>query len=127
MDDTDHYRCRLIYLKPGDNTSCQADAACEAIAGIEGIILAAALDEHSVHIIYSLNNLSFELLVDLLDELGFETDNSILLNLRKTIFQFLEENARDNLQINITEFEPGEQTSSELPPETEDKYWKDYH
>ena len=129
MDDTDQYRCRLIYLKPTDDITKQAEAACEAVAGVEGIILAAPSDSHSVHLIYSLNNLSFELLTDLLNELGFELDNSILLGLRNTIFEFLETNVRDNMHIDVTKFQEDtdEDESAGLPRQSSDKYWEDYH
>lgn len=129
MDDTDQYRCRLIYLKHTDDITKQAEAACEAVAGIEGIILAAPSDRHSVHLIYSLNNLSFELLTDLLNELGFELDNSILLSLRNTIFKFLETNVRDNMHIDVTKFQEDsdEDESAGIPQQSSDKYWKDYH
>jgi hypothetical protein len=129
MDDTDQYRCRLIYLKQTDDITKQAEAACEAVVGIEGIILAAPSDSHSVHLIYSLNNLSFELLTDLLNELGFELDNSILLGLRNTIFQFLETNVRDNMHIDVTKFQEGsdEDEATGVPRQSSDKYWEDYH
>jgi len=129
MDESDQYRCRLIYLKQTDDITKQAQAACEAVSGIEGIILAAPSDSHSVHLIYSLNNLTFELLTDLFNELGFELDNSILLTLRNTIFQFLETNARDNMQVDVTQFQvdPGEEDGASLPSQSSDKYWEDYH
>ena len=126
MDDTDHYRCRLIYLEQSEEPSKQAEAASEALIGIEGIILAAPVDSHSIHLIYSLDNLSFELIGDLLSELGFELENSILLNLRKTIFQFLEDNARDNMHIDVTSFHEVAEETHEIPHESEDKYWEDY-
>ncbi|MFT5657414.1 MAG: hypothetical protein ACI9KN_000687 [Gammaproteobacteria bacterium] len=128
MEDTDHYRCRLVYLKKTDDPAKQAEAACEAVSNIEGIILAAPSDKHSVHLIYSLNSLSFELLTDLLDELGFELDNSILLSLRNTIFQFLEANARENMHIDVTHFQDeSNEESTGIPQQSSDKYWKDYH
>jgi hypothetical protein len=129
MDDTDQYRCRLIYLKQTDDITKQAEAVCEAVAGIEGIILAAPFDCYSVHLIYSLDNLSFELLTDLLNELGFEFENSILLSLRNTIFEFLEANVRDNRHIDVTKFQAGsdEDEAAILPRQSSDKYWEDYH
>jgi len=126
MDDTECYRCRLFYLRQSADPSKQAEAACEVLAGIKGVILAAPATHNSIHLIYSLNHLSFELLTDLLDELGFELDNSILLSLRKTIFQFLEDNARDNMHIDITEFEEECDDHPTIPQESCDKYWDDY-
>ena len=125
MEDAEHYRCRLIYLKPANETNKQAQAACDALAGIDGILLAAPFSEHSVHIIYSLNQLSFELITDLLNELGFDMDDSILISLRNTIYCFLEDNARDNMHIDVTEFEEEEPESPEAPA-AEDQYWEDY-
>jgi hypothetical protein len=127
MEDTDHYRCRLIYLKPDDNPAHQATAACDALAGIDGILLAAPFDSCSIHIIYSLDKLSFELIIGLLTELGFEMDDSILISVRNTIFGFLEDNARDNMHIDVTNFEIEENESAEIPQPDSERYWKDYH
>jgi len=127
MEDTDHYRCRLIYLRQTADLSKQADAACDTLAGIEGILLAAPADLYSIHLIYSLDHLSFELIIDLLDELGFEMDDSILLVLQKTIFQYLDTNARENMHIDISEFQQEPMETPEIPHESSEKYWEDYH
>jgi len=127
MDDADRYRCRRIYLKPGDKPAFQAEAACDALINVDGILLAAPLDAHCIHIIYSLDQLSFEIIVELLAELKFETDKSLLLTLRDTIFCFLEDNARDNMQVDATELPANEDQNPESPPlQDNDKYWDDY-
>ena len=127
MDDADRYRCRRIYLKQSDNPAYQAEAACDALTNIEGILLAAPFSTHCIHIIYSLDKLSFEIVVELLDELEFETDKSLLLSLRNTIFCFLEDNARDNMHIDVTEFQQDESESADTPQQQDDeKYWDDY-
>ena len=41
MDDADRYRCRRIYLKQSDDPAFQAEAACDALTNIDGILLAA--------------------------------------------------------------------------------------
>ena len=127
MDDVDRYRCRHIYLKQSDNPALQAAAACAALANIEGILLDAPFKEDSVHIIYSLDKLSFEIVIELLSELNFEMDDSFLISLRNTIFCFLEDNARDNMHIDVTEFQQEDSESHELPHQDNDKYWDDYH
>ena len=127
MDDFEHYRCRHIYLKQSDDRPKQAAAACEAVAGIEGILLAAPIDANNIHLIYSLNHFSFEMISELLDELGFELEDSILLSLRNTIYQYLEENARDNMNIDVTEFVEKPSEEQEIPHQSPDKYWEDYH
>jgi hypothetical protein len=127
MDDADRYRCRCIYLKQSDKPAFQAEAACDALSNIEGILLAAPLDTHCIHIIYSLDQLSFEIIVELLDELEFETDKSLLQAVRDTIFCFLEDNARDNMQVDATELPANENQIPESPPlQDNDKYWDDY-
>ena len=127
MDDADRYRCRRIYLKQSDNPAYQAIAACEALTGIDGILLAAPFDAHCIHIIYSLDKLSFEIVIELLDELEFETDKSLLLSLRNTIFGFLEDNARDNMHPDLTEFQQDDSEDNGSPqPQDNEKYWDDY-
>ncbi len=127
MDDADRYRCRRIYLKQSDNPAYQAEAACDALTNIEGILLAAPFSAHCIHIIYSLDKLSFEIVIELLDELEFETDKSLLVSLRNTIFCFLEDNARDNMQVDVTEFQQDDSESPDTPQQQDDeKYWDDY-
>lgn len=126
MEEADHYRCRRIYLKPGDDAARQADAACEALVNIDGIVLAAPHSEHSLHIIYSLDQISFEIVTELLDELNFEPDNSLLMSLRNTIFCYLEDNARANMQIDVTDFTETAEDNPEIPQPDDEKYWEDY-
>ena len=127
MEEAEHYRCRRIILKQSDDPSAQAHAACNALANIDGILLAAPHSDDSIHIVYSLNKVSFEIVTDLLCELNFEMDDSILITLRNTIYCYLEDNARDNIQIDITEFQETENESPEVPHEDSEKYWEDYH
>ena len=130
MEDTDHYRCRLIYLRQSADLSKQAEAACEKLAGIEGILLATPADQYSIRLIYSLDYLSFEMVVDLLDELGFEMNDSILLTLKNTIYQFLDTNARENMHIDVTQFEGkfvNRPDTPAIPHRSSEKYWEDYH
>jgi len=127
MDDADRYRCRHIYLKRSDNPAHQANAVCAALVNIDGILLAAPFSEDSVHIIYTLDKLSFEIVIELLSELGFAMDDSFLISLRNTIFGFLEDNARDNMHIDVTDFEQEGSANPEIPHQDNDKYWDDYH
>ncbi len=127
MDDADRYRCRHIHLKQSDNPAHQADAACAALTNIDGILLAAPFSEYSVHIIYSLDELTFEIVIELLIELDFEMDDSFLISLRNTIFCFLEDNARDNMHSDVTELQQEDSASPEIPHQDNDKYWDDYH
>ena len=128
MEDADRYRCRRIHLKPGDNPAFQAEAACEALTNIEGILLAAPLSTQCFQIIYSLDKLSFEIIVELLNELEFETDTSLLISLRNTIFCYLEDNARDGILADVTESGQHDDEIADAPQLTDkEKYWDDYH
>jgi len=124
MEEATQYRCRLVNLKPNDDPNYQADAACEVLANIDGIVLAAPFSQHSVHIIYSLDTLTFEIIIELLDELSFELQDSILITLRNTIYCYLEDNARANMHLDVTEFQ--EPDENQAAAEDSDKYWEDY-
>jgi len=127
MEDADRYRCRFIYLQQTGDPALQATAACEALAHVDGILLAAPHDEHSAHIVYSLDELSFEIVIELLSELNFELDNSFLISLRNTIYCYLEDNARDQLSTDEAGTPPEELESPEIPQPSKEQYWDDYH
>ena len=127
MEDADRYRCRHIYLKQSDDTTRQAHAACSALTNLEGILLAAPHSDHSVHIIYALDTLSFEIVIELLGELNFEMDDSFLMSLRNTIYCYLEDNARDHMQIEEPEDQQDKSEHPEIPHPDNDQYWEDYH
>ena len=106
----------------------QADTACQALANIDGILLASSFSSHCIHVIYSLDELTYEIIVELLNELEFETDSSLLISLRDTLFCYLEDNARDNMHIDDAELQAEDNASGDAPlPEDNDKYWDDYH
>ena len=127
MEEADRYRCRHIYLKRSNDPAFQARAACEALANIDGILLAAPHGEHSAHIVYSLDELSFEIVIELLVELDFEMDNSFLVSLRNTIYCYLEDNARDQLPDEHHDESVEEQEGPEIPHQNTEQYWDDYH
>ena len=127
MEEAEHYRCRRIYLKQSDDPRYQAQAACDALANLDGIVLAAPHSEDSVHIIYSLDELSFELVVELLIELEFKINDSLLMSLRTTLFGYLEDNARDHLQADTGETGADQDNDADAHPSQTEKYWDDYH
>ena len=127
MEDADRYRCRYIHLQQTGDPALQAAAACEALSHIDGILLAAPHDEHSVHIVYSLDELSFEIVIELLSELNFKLDKSFLISLRNTIYCYLEDNARDHLNLDEQEAPREDLESPDIPHEDKEQYWDDYH
>jgi hypothetical protein len=64
--------------------------------------------------------------MELLRELGFELNDSVLLSLRNAIYCFLEDNVRDNMQIELAEDARDDPEHSDSPPLDNDKYWEDY-
>ena len=128
MEEAEQYRCRRIFLKSDGDPARQAQAACEALANLDGILLAAPHTSDSVHIIYSLDKLSFEIINELLHELEFETESSLLIRVRDTIYCYLEDNARGDLPLDISEFElDADDEGPAIPRQDDDKYWDDYH
>lgn len=129
MEEAEHYRCRRIYLKPSDNPKYQAHAACEALSGVDGILLAAPYSDEALHIIYCLDDLSFEIVVDLLGELEFEIADSLMMSLRTQLFGYLEDNARDSLHADAADptakDDAGENAG--IPHPQDEQYWEDYH
>ena len=126
MEDADRYRCRHIYLKQSNDPALQADAACAALSNLEGILIAAAHSDYCVHIIYSLDQLTFEIIIELLGELDFELDNNFLRSLRNTIYSYLEDNARDHMQPEQADSHAHEADNTEIPQPDNDQYWEDY-
>lgn len=127
MEDADRYRCRHIYLKQSNDPALQAEAACAALAHVEGILLAAPHSENCLHIVYSLDELTFEIVIDLLGELEFELDNNFLRSLTNTIYSFLEDNARDHMPNEAGDSHASTDEHPEIPHPDNDQYWKDYH
>ncbi len=127
MEEAEHYRCRRIYLKQSDDPRFQAQAACDALANLEGIVLAAPHSADSVHIIYSLDELSFEIVVELLIELDFKINDSLLMSLRTTLFGYLEDNARDHFHADAGETVADHHDDADIHQSQNEKYWDDYH
>jgi hypothetical protein len=127
MEEADRYRCRYVYLKQSSDPALQAPAACEALAHIDGILLAAPHDKHSAHIVYSLDELSFEIVIELLSELEFVMDNSFLISLRNTIYCYLEENVRESIPVEDPQEPAEERENPEIPHRDKEQYWDDYH
>lgn len=126
MEEAEHYRCRRINLEPRDEPERQAEAACEVLANVDGILLAAPFSAHSIHVIYSLDKVTYELIIELLVELRFDLKDSILLSLRNSIYCYLEENARANMSIDVTEFEIDENADNDAQSRDGEQYWEDY-
>ncbi len=125
MDDDIHIRERKICLaQNGEKT--QAADACAALRGIKGVYDAQPISSSRLTLSYSLEHLTFELVEELLKELGFFLDKSIPAMIRRNIYQYLEDNAREKIEVIeenqtlVCDIDP------ELPREELDEYWNNY-
>ena len=115
----------MVCLKPGIKGK-QAEEACIALKGIRGVYHVYPLNPRRIHLTYSLELLSFELIEDLLIELGFYLDNSIIARIRRTLFQYLEDNVREKLHVDEEDHSLVCQIDAGLEHEEPEKYWNDY-
>ncbi|GMQ83841.1 MAG: hypothetical protein BMS9Abin08_0668 [Gammaproteobacteria bacterium] len=72
----------------------QALSAVLVLADIEGIIRVTIPDHsrNTIHVSYDLNQISLYIIEDLLSELGFHLDNSLLAKLKRALYYYTEEN-----------------------------------
>ena len=125
MDEHTHIRERKICLTRNGNTR-QVVEACEALRGIQGVYHAQPVSNYRLTLTYSLEHLSFELIEDLLKELGFYLDTSIFAIIRRNIYQYLEDNAREKLQVNKDKRALVCDIDARLPHDEPEKYWNNY-
>lgn len=125
MDDQIHIRKRMVCLTRNGRDS-QATEACAALAGIKGVYEAKPVNRHRLTLTYSLEYLSFELIEGLLKELGYYLDNSIFAVLRRNVYQYLEDNAREKIHVEEENQTLVCQVDPEMPHDEPEKYWNDY-
>lgn len=127
MEEERYIRTRRVCLAHNDDRQ-QAEKACASLRGIKGVMSAEPLNERQLMLSYSLRHLSFELIEGLLKELGFYLDNSLPATIRRTVYQYLEDNAREQLQLEQEEqlLSCSVRFGESSAPEPE-KYWSDYH
>lgn len=126
MVEHDYIRRRLVCLTRNGHAS-QAKDACAALRSIKGVHDAQPVKNHRLLLTYSLEHLTFELIEDLLSELGFYLDNSVLAVIRRNIFQYLEDNAREKIHLDKQEEHKLENpVDLEIPHDEPEKYWNNY-
>lgn len=74
-----------------------AAAAHSLLSQIEGIIASNPLHSHCVSVTYHLGKISLNDIDDILQEVGFHLDNSILSKLKRALFYYAEETQLANL------------------------------
>jgi len=81
----------------------QALSAMLVLADIDGIIRV-SIPEHShnsIHISYDLSLISLNIIEELLSELGYHLDNSLLAKLKRALYYYTEENELQALGLPI--------------------------
>jgi hypothetical protein len=133
MSDESLIRKRIVCL--ADNgTQSQAEEACAALIGIRGVQQARPLSKNRISLIFSLEYLSFELIESLLKELGYTLDHNIFIVIRRHIYQYLEDNAREKMELKRQEEHQQERNQqvlmcnidTDLPHDEPEKYWNNY-
>ena len=125
MDEKVHIRKRLVCLRRSGDQS-QAEEACAALRGIKGVVDAHPVSESRLSLTYSLEHLTFELIEGLLSELGFYLDDSIFAMIRRNIYQYLEDNAREKIHVDEENQKLVCQVDPEIPHDEPEKYWNNY-
>ena len=74
-----------------------AAAAMSLLSEIEGIIEAKQSHEYCLNIIYDISKITLIDIDDLLEEVGFHLDNSILSKLKRALFYYAEETQLANM------------------------------
>lgn len=79
----------------------QAQTALLLLADVDGVMHASIpeLSQNSLHISYDLSRICLRLVEDLLIELGFHLDNSLITRLKRALYYFTEENEMQSLLI----------------------------
>ena len=125
MEDQIYIRKRLICLARNGHES-QAEEACAALRRVKGVFDAHPVNNHRLSLTYSLEHLTFELIEALLRELGFYLDNSIFAIIRRTIYQYLEDNAREKIHVDEEKQSLVCQVEPESMQDEPEKYWNNY-
>lgn len=124
MDQNEYIRTRNVCLKK--TTDGQASRACTILQNVNGIVHVSPINKHRIKLTYTLELLSFELIEDLLKELGFDLDLSIPAYLRRYYYQYVEDNLREDLEVNEEKHELV-CSLDEHDANGKEEYWDQYH
>jgi hypothetical protein len=125
MTEQIYIRKRMVCLVPDEQQSTAMEA-CVALRSIQGVHDAQVISDHRLSLTYSLEHLSFELVEELLRELGYFLDDSMFSKVRRTIYQYLEDNVREKLHVDEEKQALVCEIDAELPHDEPEKYWNNY-
>lgn len=77
----------------------QAHSACLILSDVEGIHRVQPLDPYVLHVSYDVSCFTLKIIEDVLVELGFHLDNSLMYKLKRALYDYAEETQRANLGL----------------------------
>jgi hypothetical protein len=86
----------LRFSRRGDN---QAEKAMKLLADVEGIKDMSTNSSEALKIHYDIQQLTFQILEAALTEVGFELDNSLFTQIKRSLFTYCEDAQRSSLGI----------------------------
>jgi len=86
----------LRFTRRGDN---QAEKAMKLLADVEGIESMTANSNTALKIHYDIQQLTFQILESALTEVGFDLDNSLFAQVKRTLLTYSEDTQRSSLGI----------------------------
>lgn len=125
MDAHEHIRKRTVCLSRASGQPL-APGACQALQDVSGVIDAHPVGPNRIALSYSLQHLTFDLVEGLLTELGYPLDPSWMAYIRRSIYQYLEDNAREKLKIQSGEQKLLCEVEPSLAEQEPDRYWNNY-
>lgn len=96
-----HREIRFCRLHPDQQ---QAHSASLVLADVEGIEIIRPQNPFLLHISYDLTYLNLKLIEDVLIDLGYHLDNSLMVKLKRALYYYTEEVERANLGIEESGF-----------------------
>ena len=91
-----HREIRFCHLHPDTQ---QAHSASLMLSDVDGVHLVRPHDSYLLHLSYDITLLNLNLLEDVLIDLGFHLDNSLMTKLKRALYYYTEEVERANLGI----------------------------
>src|SRR5512143_1097038 len=90
---------REIRFCPLHHDRAQAHSASLLLADLDGVQRVVPLDPLVMQISYDVTRLTLRILDDVLDELGYHLDNSLMMKLKRALYYYTEETQRANLGL----------------------------
>ena len=91
-----HREIRFCRLHPDTQ---QAHSASLVLSDVEGVQLLRPHNSYLLHISYEITALNLNLIEDVLIDLGFHLDNSLIVKLKRALYYYTEEVERANLGV----------------------------